>query len=80
MTIMEELRLKNRPSYYYEDIVRLDKISLDKITVRKVDSWKCSILEIRYATEAVEKPLRICINNAFGEFFKFGVKIFLSRK
>ena len=38
MTIMEELRLKNRPSYYYEDIVRLDKISLDKITVRKVDS------------------------------------------
>lgn len=37
MTIIEETRLTNRPSYYYEDIVRLNKIDSDRITVRKID-------------------------------------------
>lgn len=37
MTIMAELRLKNRPSYYYEDTVRLNEIDLERITVRKED-------------------------------------------
>ena len=34
---MKEIRPKNRPSYYNEDIVELNKIGLDKITIRKVD-------------------------------------------
>lgn len=73
MTIMAELRLKNRPSYYYEDTVRLNEIDLERITVRKEDFWKCSILKTSYAAEAVGEPLRICINNAFSKFLKFVV-------
>ena len=34
---MAELRLKNRPNYYYEDTVRLNEIDSERITVRKED-------------------------------------------
>ena len=67
---MEEIRLKNRPSYCYEDIVRLNKIDIGRITVRKIDFSNCSIFLTRYMTETGEKLLRICVNNACGEFLK----------
>lgn len=74
---MNEIRPKNRPSYYNEDIVELNKIGLDKITIRKVDFSKCSIFETRFLTEKGEKTLRICKTKAFGEVWKLGSKIFL---
>ena len=70
--------MKNRPSYYYEDIVTLNKIDLDRITVKKINFSKYSVSKIRYnMSETREKPLRILINNACGKFLKLGVKVFL---
>ena len=40
--------MKNRPSYYYEDIVTLNKIDLDRITVKKINFSKYSVLKTRY--------------------------------
>ena len=63
MRITEEIKLGNRPSYNYEDIVRVNLINIDRITVRKVDFPTFSMFEIRCMTETGEKPLRICINS-----------------
>ena len=77
MPIMKEIKLKNRPSYYYEHIVRLSKIGWDRVIVGKVDFSKCSVFETRCMTEAGEKPLTIHANNTCGKFLKLVAKIFL---
>ena len=69
--------MKKKPNYYYEDIVRLNKIDLDRITITKKDFPKCSIFKVKYMIETGEKPLSIVIKNACGRFLNLGVKIFL---
>ena len=54
---MEEIRLKNRPSYYWEDIILLNKIDLDKNRMKKINFLKCAVFELNYLTESAEKPI-----------------------
>ena len=65
----EEIRLKNRPSYYWEDIL-LNKIDLNKIRLKKVTFPNCAVFKLNYLTETGEKSLRIRLDNTCSEFFK----------
>ena len=62
------MRLKNRPSYYHKNIVKLNKIELDRMTVWKIDFSKGSVSEIRYMTEYV----LISTHNTAQSFGQFG--------
>lgn len=66
----EEIRLKNRPSYYWEDIL-LNKIDLNKIRPKKVTFPNCAVFKLNYLTETGEKSLRIRLDNTCSEFFKY---------
>ena len=66
MSILEELNMKK--VQYWEEITKLNKIDLDKIRVRKIDSATCSVFKLYYETDMEELLLRIRFDNTYGEF------------
>ena len=69
MIIMEEIRLKNRPSYYWEDIIKFNNIDLNKIKLWKGKFLKHTIF-VSYGTEIGQKPLGSYLDIKCREFLK----------
>lgn len=59
--------MKNRPSYYWKDFIKLSNTDSEKIKLQKVKFSKCDIFLLSYDTEIGGKLLKICLDRTYEE-------------
>ena len=63
---LKEIDIKNRACFYFDDIIRIEKIDFDNVLSDKKSNENILIYTFSYGTFMVAKPLPITLDKANG--------------